>query len=170
MDFPMLFQILIYVDGMHGVMNHKGCIQWLYSLTSSNFRHVVKTTLKLLSIFVEYTETNSLLLIDAINFVDKTNGGGPPWYNIIKILQDFDASDTELLICATNLINICLINIPDKNLYYDQVDALLDQGMDDIIQLYMSKQGTDLDLLRQLQIFEAVLMYEDGDESGTAIK
>ncbi|XP_045509567.1 uncharacterized protein LOC123705047 isoform X2 [Colias croceus] len=162
-------QILIYVDGMHGVMDHKGCIQWLYSLTASNFRHVVKTTLKLLSIFVEYTETNSLLLIDAINFVDKSNGR-PAWYNIIKILQDFDASDTELLICATNLINICLINIPDKNMYYDQVDTLQDQGIDDIIHLYMSKQGTDLDLLRQLQIFEAVLMYEDGDDTDTAIK
>ncbi|XP_038216950.1 FH1/FH2 domain-containing protein 3 isoform X2 [Zerene cesonia] len=162
-------QILIYVDGMHGVMDHKSCIQWLYSLTASNFRHVVKTTLKLLSIFVEYTETNSLLLIDAINFVDKSNGR-PPWYNIIKILQDFDASDTELLICATSLINICLINIPDKNMYYDQVDTLQDQGIDDIIHLYMSKQGTDLDLLRQLQIFEAVLMYEDGDDTDTAIK
>lgn len=51
-----------------------------------------------------------------------------------------------------------------------QVDSLQDQGMNDIIQLYMSKQGTDLDLLRQLQIFEAVLLYEDGDESGTALK
>ncbi|XP_047524040.1 uncharacterized protein LOC125062286 isoform X2 [Pieris napi] len=164
-----LGQILIYVDGMHGVMNHKGCIQWQYSLISSNFRHVVKTTLKLLSIFVEYTEGNSLLLIDAMNVVEKSNGRSP-WYNVIKILQDFDASDTELLICATSLINLCLINIPDKDTYYDQVDALHDQGIDDIIQFYMSRQGTDLDLLRQLHIYDAVLIYEDGMESGSAVK
>ncbi|XP_037866584.1 uncharacterized protein LOC101739187 [Bombyx mori] len=164
-----LGQILLYVDGMHGVMGHEGCIQWLYSLISSKFRHVVKTALKLLLVFVEYTEKNCLLLIDAIIAVDGS-AGYQPWHNIMKILQDFDASDTELLIYATTLINRCLNNVPDRDTYYDQVDALQDQGMDDIIQLYMTKQGTDLDLLRQLQIFEAVLLYEDGDESGTALQ
>uniref|UniRef100_A0A2A4K3T8 FH2 domain-containing protein n=1 Tax=Heliothis virescens TaxID=7102 RepID=A0A2A4K3T8_HELVI len=164
-----LGQILLYVDGMHGVMAHKRCIQWLYTLIASKFRHVVKTALKLLLVFVEYTEKNCLLLIDAIISVDNSNGR-QPWYNIMKILQDFDASDTELLIYATTLINRCLNNVPDRDTYYDQVDALQDQGIDDIIQLYMSKQGTDLDLLRQLQIFEAVLLYEDGDETGTALK
>ncbi|CAD0193998.1 unnamed protein product [Chrysodeixis includens] len=164
-----LGQILLYVDGMHGVMAHKRCVQWLYSLIASKFRHVVKTALKLLLVFVEYTEQNCLLLIDAIVSVDNANGR-QPWYNIMKILQDFDASDTELLIYATTLINRCLNNVPERDAYYDQVDALQDQGIDDIIQLYMSKQGTDLDLLRQLQIFEAVLLYEDGDESGTALK
>ncbi|CAH2034945.1 unnamed protein product, partial [Iphiclides podalirius] len=164
-----LGQILLYVDGMHGVMTHKRCIQWLYSLISSKFRHVVKTALKLLLVFVEYTEQNCLLLIDAINVIDNTHGR-QPWYNVMKILQDFDASDTELLIYATTLINRCVNTVPDRDTYYDQIDALQDQGMDDIIQLYMSKQGTDLDLLRQLQIFEAVLLYEDGDESGTALK
>lgn len=34
----------------------------------------------------------------------------------------------------------------------------------------MSKQGTDLDLLRQLQIYEAVLHHEDGDEKGTPLR
>ncbi|XP_063392862.1 FH1/FH2 domain-containing protein 3 isoform X3 [Cydia fagiglandana] len=164
-----LGQILLYVDGMHGVMANKHCIQWLYSLISSKFRHVVKTALKLLLVFVEYTEKNCLLLIDAINAVD-TSKGRQPWYNVMKILQDFDASDTELLIYATTLINRCLNSVPDRDMYYDQVDCLQDQGMDNIVQLYMSKQGTDLDLLRQLQIFEAVLLYEDGDESGTALK
>ncbi|XP_026746586.1 uncharacterized protein LOC113507709 isoform X2 [Trichoplusia ni] len=164
-----LGQILLYVDGMHGVMAHARCVQWLYSLIASKFRHVVKTALKLLLVFVEYTDKNCLLLIDAIVSVDNSNGR-QPWYNIMKILQDFDASDTELLIYATTLINRCLNNVPERDTYYDQVDALQEQGIDDIIQLYMSKQGTDLDLLRQLQIFEAVLLYEDGDESGTALK
>ncbi|XP_068617381.1 FH1/FH2 domain-containing protein 3 [Battus philenor] len=164
-----LGQVLLYVDGMHGVMTHKRCIQWLYSLISSRFRHIVKTALKLLLVFVEYTDKNSLLLIDAIRIVDNTNGR-QPWYNVMKILKDFDASDTELLIYATTLINRCLNNVPDRDTYYDQVDALQDQGIDDIIQMYMSKQGTDLDLLRQLQTFEAVLLYEDGDETGTALE
>lgn len=154
---------------MHGVMIHKRCIQWLYSLIESKYRHVVKISLKLLLVFVEYVDKNCLLLIDAINVVDGTNGR-QPWYNVMKILQDIDASDTELLIYATTLINVCLNNIPDRDTYYDQVDTLQDQGIDEIIQLYMTKQGTDLDLLRQLQIFEAVLLYEDGDETGTALK
>lgn len=35
----------------------------------------------------------------------------------------------------------------------------------------MSKQGTDLDLLRQFQIYEAVLVHEDGDdEKGTPLR
>ncbi|XP_045784881.1 uncharacterized protein LOC123880684 isoform X1 [Maniola jurtina] len=164
-----LGQILLYVDGMHGVMNHKRCIQWMYSLISSRFRHVVKTALKLLLVFVEYTDKNCLLLIEAITVVDSANGR-PFWFNVMKILQDVDASDTELLIYATTLINRCLNSLPDRDMYYDHVDSLQEQGIDDIVQLYMSKQGTDLDLLRQLQIFEAVLLYEDGDESGTALK
>lgn len=35
---------------------------------------------------------------------------------------------------------------------------------------YMSKPGTDLDLLRQFQIYEAVLQHEDGEEKGTPLK
>ncbi|XP_039763213.1 uncharacterized protein LOC120636034 isoform X2 [Pararge aegeria] len=164
-----LGQILLYVDGMHGVMNHKRCIQWMYSLIASRFRHVVKTALKLLLVFVEYTDKNCLLLIEAIAIVDNSNGR-PFWFNVMKILQDVDASDTELLIYATTLINRCLNSLPERDMYYDHVDSLQEQGIDDIVRLYMSKQGTDLDLLRQLQIFEAVLLYEDGDESGTALK
>lgn len=34
----------------------------------------------------------------------------------------------------------------------------------------MSKQGTDLDLLRQFQIYEAVLHHEDGEEKGTPLR
>lgn len=34
----------------------------------------------------------------------------------------------------------------------------------------MSRPGTDLDLLRQFQIYEAVLQHEDGEEKGTPLK
>jgi hypothetical protein len=38
------------------------------------FRLVVKTSLKLLLVFVEYTESNTMLLLQAINTVDKRRG------------------------------------------------------------------------------------------------
>lgn len=58
----------------------------------------------------------------------------------VYVPKDVDTSDTELLIYATSLINKCLNNAPDRDLYYDHVDALQEQGIDDIIKLYMAKQ------------------------------
>lgn len=75
-------QILLYVDGMQGVIAHKRFVQWLY------FKHVVKTALKLLLVFVEYTAKICLVVIDVIAQVDKY----PLWLNVKKIHQDFDAS------------------------------------------------------------------------------
>ncbi|XP_014470874.1 PREDICTED: FH1/FH2 domain-containing protein 3 isoform X1 [Dinoponera quadriceps] len=157
-----LGQVMLYVDGMNGVMEHGQTVEWLYTLIASRFRLVVKTALKLLLVFVEYVETNSLLLVRAVRAVD-TARGMIPWINVMKLLKDYDAADTELLIYATTLVNKCLNGIPDQDTYYDQVDCLEEQGMEGVIQRYMSKQGTDLDLLRQFQIYEAVLHHEDGD-------
>lgn len=153
---------MLYVDGMNGVMEHGQTVQWLYTLIASRFR-LVKTALKLLLVFVEYVETNSLLLVRAVRSVD-TSRGMIPWTNVMKLLKDYDAADTELLIYATTLVNKCLNGIPDQDTYYDQVDCLEEQGIEGIIQRYMSKQGTDLDLLRQFQIYEAVLHHEDGND------
>lgn len=159
---------MLYVDGMNGVMEHGQTVEWLYTLIASRFRLVVKTALKLLLVFVEYVETNSLLLVRAVRTVDQARGV-VPWINVMKLLKDYDAADTELLIYATTLINKCLNGIPDQDTYYDQVDCLEEQGMEGVIQRYMSKQGTDLDLLRQFQIYEAVLHHEDGD-TGSPIR
>ncbi|GLD55667.1 FH1/FH2 domain-containing protein 1-like isoform X1, partial [Lates japonicus] len=63
-------QIMLFVDGMNGVINHSETVQWLYTLTGSLSRLVVKTALKLLIVFVEYSESNSPLLINAVNTVD----------------------------------------------------------------------------------------------------
>ncbi|XP_071057371.1 FH1/FH2 domain-containing protein 3 isoform X1 [Onthophagus taurus] len=164
-----LGQVMLYVDGMNGVMEHNQTIQWLYTLISSKFRLVVKTALKLLLVFVEYTDTNCMLLIKAIQTVDCSQGLHP-WYNIMRLLKDFDSADTELLIYATTLINKCLNGVPDQDTYYDQTDALEEQGIEAIIRRYMSKPGTDLDLLQQFQIYEAVLQYEDGEDKGTPIR
>lgn len=78
-----LGQVMLYVDGMNGVMKHSPTIQWLYSLIASKYRLVVKTALKLLLVFVEYVENNCFLLVNAIHVVD-TARGTLPWSNIMK--------------------------------------------------------------------------------------
>lgn len=160
---------MLYVDGMNGVMEHNQTVQWLYTLIASKFRLVVKTALKLLLVFVEYTDSNCMLLIKAVNAVDGSQGL-MAWTNIMRLLKDFNSADTELLIYAMTLVNKCLNGIPDQDTYYDQTDALEEQGIEGIIQRYMSKQGTDLDLLQQFQIYEAVLQHEDGEDKGMPLR
>uniref|UniRef100_A0A4W5KYP7 FHOD1/3-like FH3 domain-containing protein n=1 Tax=Hucho hucho TaxID=62062 RepID=A0A4W5KYP7_9TELE len=65
---------MLYVDGMNGLISHNETVQWLYTLIGSKFRLVVKTALKLLLVFVEYTEPNTALLIQAVNTVDTKRG------------------------------------------------------------------------------------------------
>ena len=35
-----LGQVMLYVDGMNGVIAHNGTVQWLYSLTASKVTHL----------------------------------------------------------------------------------------------------------------------------------
>lgn len=77
-------------------------------------------------------------------------------------MKDFDNADTELLIYATSLINKTLCGLGDQDTFYDETDCLENQGMESIIQKYMSKPNTDLDLLDQFQIYESALRLEDG--------
>ncbi|ODM91372.1 FH1/FH2 domain-containing protein 3 [Orchesella cincta] len=128
-------QVMLYVDGMYGVMRHNETIQWLYSLTASKFRLVQKTALKLLLVFVEYVETNCLLLVQAVGAVDN-NRGAALWSNVMNLLRDHDSNsgDSELLIYAMTLVNKVLNGIPELDTYYDQIDALEEQGMATIIQ------------------------------------
>lgn len=48
--------------------------------------------------------------------------------------QDSNSGDTELTVYAMTLVNKVLNAIPDIDMYYDQVDALEEQGMANIIQ------------------------------------
>ncbi|XP_070501671.1 uncharacterized protein Fhos isoform X2 [Chironomus tepperi] len=157
-----LGQVMLYVDGMNGVMKHGPTVQWLYTLIASKYRLVVKTALKLLLVFVEYCEGNCYLLVNAIRTVDSARGS-LPWTNIMKLLKDYDNADTELLIYATSLINKTLSGLSDQDSFYDESDFLEQQGMESIIQRYMSRTGTDLDLLDQFQLYEAALRFEDGE-------
>ncbi|XP_051825711.1 FH1/FH2 domain-containing protein 3 isoform X4 [Antechinus flavipes] len=159
-----LGQIMLYVDGMNGVINHNETIQWLYTLIGSKFRLVVKTALKLLLVFVEYTESNAPLLIQAVSSVD-TERGVKPWSNIMEILEEKDGVDTELLVYAMTLINKTLSGLPDQDAFYDVVDCLEELGIEAISQRHLNKKGTDLDLVEQFNIYEMTLRHEDGDEN-----
>ncbi|XP_029299442.1 FH1/FH2 domain-containing protein 3 isoform X2 [Cottoperca gobio] len=158
-----LGQIMLYVDGMNGVIGHAETIQWLYTLVGSKFRLVVKTTLKLLLVFVEYSESNGPLLIEAISSVD-TKRGCKPWSNTMEILHEKDGVDTELLVYAMTLINKTLAALPDQDSFYDMVDGLEEQGMDTVSQRHLGRKGTDLDLVEQLNIYEMSIRHEDGDD------
>ncbi|XP_062057555.1 FH1/FH2 domain-containing protein 3 isoform X2 [Lepus europaeus] len=158
-----LGQIMLYVDGMNGVINHNETIQWLYTLIGSKFRLVVKTALKLLLVFVEYSESNAPLLIQAVSVVD-TKRGVKPWTNIMEILEEKDGVDTELLVYAMTLVNKTLSGLPDQDAFYDVVDCLEELGIAAVSQRHLSKKGTDLDLAEQFNIYEVALRHEDGDE------
>lgn len=93
-------QVMLYVDGMNGVMKHEPTMQWLYSLIASNYRSVVKTALKLLLVFVEYAESNCHVLVSAIHAVDKQQGT-LPWSNIMR----------WVLIVVFNFIFVFIISI-----------------------------------------------------------
>ncbi|XP_068180262.1 FH1/FH2 domain-containing protein 3 isoform X5 [Antennarius striatus] len=157
-----LGQIMLYVDGMNGLISHNETVQWLYTLVGSKFRLVVKTALKLLLVFVEYTESNAALLIKAVNVVD-AKIGTRPWSNIMEILDEKDGVDTELLVYAMTLINKTLAVLTDQDSYYDMVDCLEEQGIEAIAQRLLSRKGTDLDLVEQFNIYEMTLRHEDGD-------
>nr|XP_060469631.1 FH1/FH2 domain-containing protein 3 isoform X8 [Panthera onca] len=159
-----LGQIMLYVDGMNGVINHNETIQWLYTLIGSKFRLVVKTALKLLLVFVEYSESNAPLLIQAVSAVD-TKRGVTPWSNIMEILEEKDGVDTELLVYAMTLVNKTLSGLPDQDSFYDVVDCLEELGIAAVSQRHLNKKGTDLDLVEQLNMYEVALRHEDGDET-----
>ncbi|XP_029445701.1 FH1/FH2 domain-containing protein 3 isoform X7 [Rhinatrema bivittatum] len=159
-----LGQIMLYVDGMNGVINHNETIQWLYTLIGSKFRLVVKTALKLLLVFVEYTESNSPVLIQAVTRVDKKRGV-KLWSNAMEILEEKDGVDTELLVYAMTLVNKTLAGLPDQDSFYDVLDCLEELGIEAISQRHLNKKGTDLDLVEQFNIYEMTLRHEDGDEN-----
>ncbi|XP_075432751.1 FH1/FH2 domain-containing protein 1 isoform X3 [Ascaphus truei] len=155
-----LSQIMLFVDGMNGVISHNETVQWLYTLCGSPYRLVVKTALKLLIVFVEYAESNVPLLIKAVNTVDN-NRGTSPWSNLIDILGEKTGADSELLVFAMTLINKTLVALPDQDTFYDVTDCLEQQGMEKIIQRHMNNKGTDPDLKQRLAAYESALKHED---------
>ncbi|XP_063169107.1 FH1/FH2 domain-containing protein 1 [Candoia aspera] len=158
-----LSQIMLFVDGMVGVIQHPVTVQWLYTLTGSLYRLVVKMALKLLLVFVEFTESNAQLLIQAVVTVEQARGGFP-WSCLVAILEQKNGADTELQVFAMTLINKTLAALPDQDSFYDVTDCLEQQGMEQLIQAHLAGKGTDPDLRQQLAIYENSLKEEDGVE------
>ncbi|XP_059523770.1 FH1/FH2 domain-containing protein 1 isoform X5 [Myotis daubentonii] len=157
-----LGQVMLFVDGMLGVVAHTETVQWLYMLCASLSRLVVKTALKLLLVFVEYSESNAPLLIYAVNSVASTTGA-LPWANLVCILEEKNGADPELLVYTVTLINKTLAALPDQDSFYDVTDALEQQGMEALVQRHLGAAGTDIDLRAQLVLYESALRMEDGD-------
>ncbi|XP_037671477.1 FH1/FH2 domain-containing protein 1 [Choloepus didactylus] len=157
-----LGQLMLFVDGMLGVVAHSETVQWLYTLCASLSRLVVKTALKLLLVFVEYSENNAPLLIRAVNAVASTTGA-LPWANLMSVLEEKNGADPELLVYAVTLINKTLAALPDQDSFYDVTDALEQQGMEALVQRHLGTAGTDVDLRAQLVLYENALKLEDGD-------
>ncbi|XP_032140092.1 FH1/FH2 domain-containing protein 1 isoform X5 [Sapajus apella] len=157
-----LGQLMLFVDGMLGVVAHSETIQWLYTLCASLSRLVVKTALKLLLVFVEYSENNAPLFIRAVNSVASATGA-PPWANLVSILLEKNGTDPELLVYTVTLINKTLAALPDQDSFYDVTDALEQQGMEALVQRHLGTAGTDVDLRTQLVLYENALKLEDGD-------
>ncbi|XP_077942219.1 FH1/FH2 domain-containing protein 1 isoform X5 [Gasterosteus aculeatus] len=162
-----LSQIMLFVDGMNGVINHGETLRWLYTLTGSLSRLVVKTSLKLLIVFVEYSETNAPRLIEAVNAVD-THRGMKPWTYLMEVLEERNGSDTELLMFTMTLINKTLSVLPDQDSFYDVTDSLEQLGLETIIHRHMSSEDTQPDLRAQFTTYETSLKHEDEEQDDSS--
>merc|ERR1719283_216260 len=164
-----LGQIMLFVDGMNGMIIHNEVIQWLYSLLSSQNRIVTKTVIKLLLVFVEYNESNAEHFIHGA-MVAEQKLGQKPWTSVISLLRADHGLDSELVALTMTLVNKVLSNIPDQDTFYDVTDSLERLGMESLILKHMNKQDADLDLLAQFQIYEAELKHEDGEDGDSVVR
>uniref|UniRef100_A0A914I986 GBD/FH3 domain-containing protein n=1 Tax=Globodera rostochiensis TaxID=31243 RepID=A0A914I986_GLORO len=153
-----LGQLMLYVDGMNGVIAHNDTICWLYELLDSPYRLVVKTAIKLLLVFVEYTESNSLLFLAAVAKIERTKNR-PDWFSLMRILNDVQASDEETLIFGVTVINKTLHGVPDQDTFFDVVDCLDSQGMENAIRTMTRMNNTQLN--QQCALYEQELRKED---------
>ncbi|XGW21217.1 hypothetical protein V3C99_004290 [Haemonchus contortus] len=153
-----LGQVMLYVDGMNGIIAHNTTIQWLYELLDSPFRLVVKTALKLLLVFIEYNDNNALLVLAAISAVDRSKGQ-QDWSGLMKVISEKDSPDPETLVYGMTVINKTLRGIPDSDTYYDAVDTLEMLGMEEAMKS-MVKLGNN-ELLEQCRLYERELSKED---------
>ena len=168
-----LGQIMLYVDGMNGVIENMKAIQFLYKLISASNPLVSKTAIKLLIVFVEYTETNCAKLLQAVNEQDKELGV-IPWTDVIHVLERILDSekrqpiDFELAMYAVTLINKTLYGVPDQDTFFDQVDYMEELGMEKVIDAISKLDENEIDdmeesLLTQIQLFNVALKQEDGE-------
>jgi len=157
-----LGQIMLYVDGMQGVMEHIEAIELLYKLINSSNKLVVKTAIKLLLVFIEYNESNYIILIDAVKNIASENEQ-IPWFNIINIMSSEDVLDVELCTYALTLVNKTLYEIDDQGMFYDQSDFMEEIGIDRVTRL-TSSDDLPSTLLEEIQLYNVALKQEDGEQ------
>lgn len=163
---------MLYIDGMNGVMENTKAVQFLYNLISTSNRNalVCKTAVKLLLVFVEYTENNCMLFVQAVNAVDKELDV-TPWTNLLGVLQRGTKTasnnvDKELAMYALTLINKSLYGIPSQDVFFDQTDFMEQLGMEEVIETVTASEisdDTDEGLMQQIQLYNVALKQEDGE-------
>ena len=61
----------------------------------------------------------------------------------MRVLDEQDGIDSELLVFAMTLINKTLYGVPDQDTFYDVTDAIEMQNMEAIQNRYRTKKGAD---------------------------
>ena len=165
-----LGQIMLYVDGMQGVMENTQAIELLYRLIASQNKLVVKTAIKLLLVFIEYNESNYVILIDAVKnvagaVVEGEEEAEPslPWHNLVSVMVAGDVVDAELCTYALTLVNKTLYEIDDQATFFDQSDYMEDLGIDKVTRL-TSNDEVPSTLLEEIQLYNVALKQEDGEQ------
>ena len=128
---------------------------------------MVKTSLKLLIVFAEYTESNAVLILNAVTHVDRT-AKRSLWSNAMKILNEMDNSSSDVVLLIITLFNTVLSVVPDQDTFYDMTDALENQGMQRCTQFYLSKASAEPELVEQFNIYDvsASLLHMEESEKG----
>lgn len=114
---------------------------------------MVKTSLKLLIVFAEYTESNALLILSAVTHVDRS-AKRSLWSNAMKILNEMDNSSSDVVLLIMTLFNTVLSVVPDQDTFYDMTDALENQGMQRCTQFYLNKKPIEPELMKQFNIYD----------------
>ena len=91
-----LGQIMLFIDGMQGVMRSASTVEWLYSLLGSKYPLVAKTAIKLLLVFVEYTDANCAALVRAVTHYHQAHGAlAKPLTHQLTIISSLSLTHTR---------------------------------------------------------------------------
>jgi hypothetical protein len=109
-------EIIVYVDGMNGLIRCPEVIEWLYSLIESKYRTVSKAAIDLLVVFVSYQEPSDHTSMDGVlgsayafkQAVESYSAkhDQKPWQLMVNILQDKSVTaDSEVQAEVMTLVN-----------------------------------------------------------------
>eukprot|EP00731_Ephydatia_muelleri_P026514 Em0018g614a len=186
-----LGEVAVYVDGMNGLMACNELIQWLYLLTESKARMVVKAALELLVVFVNYSEqsdtstanlsakgvdsprmnspeglSTALLFKDAVDIVSE-NRGLKPWFFLINLIDEKSSADADVQAMAMSLINKTLGGLSDEENFYDVVDCLETLGIESCM-IYHKNKKKNADLQKEFDKYEETISQAYNIEYETA--